>query len=96
MILITITGKTFPIRKLFKDNKFQFFKNPNRYERIVGEGSLNTIIESIRPEHQTVHIKLESVEYNGRLIEGRKSWGGELRPEDAKYPVDYLEIMQRD
>lgn len=79
MILITVTGQTHPLRKLFHDNKFR--RNGKSWQKTVGEAGINHAIESIRPPvswsdepSPRITVTLQSVD-----VWGNEMHKGELR-----------------
>lgn len=100
MIRITVTGDTYPIRKVLKEHKFQYNHPGRNWYRAVRETDLNRVIGAITPEYHygydspEINVKLESVDKNGNLNrEGVMRIT--LTSEGAKAGVDYYKLFER-
>ena len=99
MIKLTVTGGTFPIRRVLDRHRFQY-NHPNRcWYRAVEELDLNRVLEALRPmyhygyESKDVHVKLESADKNGN-VNREGVMRITLTSEDAKAGVDYRQIFE--
>ncbi len=87
MILITVKGDTFNIRKRLKENHFLWDEFNKEWTRVVGEAKLNSTVQGLRPmrswndgSYPNITVILTSVDVHGRQI-GKKMMGIKLLPE---------------
>ena len=99
MIKLTVTGHTFPLRKVLNTHRFQYNHPGRSWYRAVKETDLNRVIEALRPEYhygheaKNINVKLESIDKNGNLNrEGVMRIT--LTSEGAKAGVDYYRLFR--
>lgn len=102
MIRITVTGDTFRIRKRLKDNGFGWRPRSKEWVKTVAEGSLNSILEALRPMRSwssnptpVIVVSLIQVDINGDRM-NKKVLGIKLRPEGERTGTDFLEQFKND
>jgi len=93
MILIEVSGKTYPMRKSLKDNGFEWDGERKIWWRMVGV-SLNSVIEAIRPGISPLNLKLTHVDINGRPL-SEKVLRIILKPEGDREVTDFYAEFQK-
>lgn len=103
MIRITVTGDTYPVRKLLKDNKFRWNVGVKGWQRTIPEASLNHTIEKIRPPvswsdapSPKITITLESVDVWGKKMHDGKVLRFKLKSVGERARVDFFKKFLED
>lgn len=98
MIQITVTGDTYPVRRMLKNNHFGW--DGKTWRKTVAEADLNRTLESIRPPvswsdepSPKVTITLGYVGIHGNQINEGKDMRINLMPVGARGGVDFLSLF---